>query len=66
VAASTPGGIRPYIHLNPAKVGRVSGPEDWPWSSVHDYVGTINQAPVTPSGLPIGRVLLPADPRTRI
>jgi len=29
----------------------VSRPEDWRWSSVHDYTGTINQAPITPSGV---------------
>ena len=55
-----------YIHLNPVKVGRVSRPEDWSWSSVHDYNGTINRAPITPSGLSVDRVSLPADPRTRI
>jgi REP element-mobilizing transposase RayT len=56
-----------YIHhLNPVKAGLVSRPEDWPWSSVHDYTGTINQAPITPSGLPVDRVSLPADQHTRI
>ena len=55
-----------YIHLNPVKAGLVSRPEDWPWSSVHDYTGTINQAPITPSGLLVDRVLLPADQHTRI
>ena len=55
-----------YIHLNPVKAGLASRPEDWPWSSVHDYTGTINHAPVTPSGLSVDRVLLPGDPHTRI
>ena len=55
-----------YIHLNPVKAGLASHPEDWPWSSVHDYTGTINQAPVTPSGLSVARVSLPADEHTRI
>jgi hypothetical protein len=36
--------------------------EDWPWSRVHDYTGNITDAPVTPSGLSVDRVLLPADP----
>ena len=54
------------IHLNPVKAGLVNRPEDWPWSSVHDYTGNISDAPVTPSGLSVDRVLLPADPRTRI
>ena len=55
-----------YIHLNPVKAGLATRPEDWPWSSVHDYAGNINDAPMTPSGLAVDRVLLPADPHTRI
>jgi hypothetical protein len=55
-----------YIHLNPVKAGLASRPEDWPWSSVHDCTGSVNDAPVTPSGLWVDRVLLPADPHTRI
>jgi hypothetical protein len=55
-----------YIHLNPVKAGLASRPEDGPWSSVHDYTGTINCAPVTPSGLSVDRILLPADEHTRI
>jgi len=55
-----------YIHLNPVKAGLATRPEDWPWSSVHDYKGSTNCAPVTPSGLGLDRVLLPADERTRI
>ena len=41
-------------------------PPYWPWSSIHDYTGNLTDAPVTPSGLSVDRVLLPADPRTRI
>jgi len=55
-----------YIHLNPVKAGWVSQPEDWAWSSVHDYTGNGNDRPVTPSGLSVDCVFLPADPRTRI
>ena len=55
-----------HIYLNPVKAGLVSRPEDWRWSSVHDYTGNINDAPVTPSGLSVDRVSLPAAPRTRI
>ena len=55
-----------YIHLNPVKAGLVSRPEDWPWSSVHDYTGSVNRVPATPSGLSVDRVLLPADERTLI
>ena len=54
-----------YIHLNPVKAGRAGRPEDWRWSSVHDYTGGTNRATATPSGLAIDRVLLPADERTR-
>jgi len=55
-----------YIHLNPVKAGLATRPEEWPWSSVHDYAGSTNCAPATPSGLAIDRVVLPADERTRI
>jgi putative transposase len=55
-----------YIHLNPVKAGLVSRPEDWAWSSVHDYVGSVDQVPASVSGLSIDRVLLPADEHTRI
>ena len=55
-----------YIHLNPVKAGLVTRPEDWPWSSVHDYTGSVNRVPATPSGLSVDRVLLPADEHTRI
>jgi len=55
-----------YIRLNPVKAGWVSRPEDWVWSSVHDYTGVVNDAPVSPRGLSVDRVLLPTDPRTRI
>jgi len=55
-----------YIHLNPVRAGLARRPEDWPWSSVHDYQGSLNYAPTTPSGLSADRVLLPADAHTRI
>ncbi len=54
-----------YIHGNPVKAGLVSRAEDWPWSSVQDYTGSVS-GPATPSVLPIDRVLLPADGPTRI
>ena len=40
-----------YIHLNPVKTGLVKRTEDWPWWSVHDYTGNVNDAPLTASGL---------------
>ena len=55
-----------YIHLNAVKAGLAERPEDWPWSSIHDYTGNLTDAPVTLSGLSVDRVLLPADPHTRI
>ena len=55
-----------YIHFNPVKAGLVDRPENWPWSSVHDYTGYMHDRPFTPSGLSVNRVCLPADPRTRI
>jgi putative transposase len=55
-----------YIHLNPVKAGLVRRPEEWPWSSIHDYKDTVKQAPSIPTGLTINRLLLPADERARI
>ncbi len=55
-----------YIHQNPVKAGLVSRAEDWRWSSVHDYAGTVNRPPAAKSISGIDRVLLPADERTRI
>jgi len=55
-----------YIHGNPVKAGLVERPEDWKWSSVHDYTETLN----APSGegcpIPVDRILMPSDERTRI
>ena len=55
-----------YIHLNPVKRGLVTGPEGWRWSSIHDYTGTLREPAATNSVLPVDRVLLPFDERTRI
>jgi putative transposase len=55
-----------YIHLNPVRAGLARRPEDWPWSTVHDYQGSLDCEPTTPSGLSVGRVLLPTDAHTRI
>ncbi len=55
-----------YIHRNPVRRGLVARPEDWRWSSVHEY-GSPRRVP--PSGWPplrIDRVRIPADERTRI
>ncbi len=50
----------------PVKAVWAKRSEDWPGSSIHDYTGNRTDAPETPSGLSVDRVLLPADPRTRI
>ena len=55
-----------YIHQNPGKAGLASRPEDWPWSSIQDYTGSINPAPAKASGLSVDRVLLSAAEHTRI
>jgi len=55
-----------YIHLNPVRAWLASWAEEWPWSSVQDYTGSVERPVATPSGLEIDRVLLPADEHTRI
>ena len=55
-----------YIHLNPVNAGLVRRPEDWRWSSVHDYTGTWRGPSGSGSPLPVDRIMLPADQHTRI
>lgn len=55
-----------YIHLNPVKAGFVTRPEDWPWSSVHDYTGSWRAAWGPGSPIPVDRIVLPADEQTRL
>ena len=50
-------------HLNPVKARLAKRPEDWPWSSVHDYTGNLTDAPVTPSDF---RSIACGCPPTRI
>jgi hypothetical protein len=47
-------------HMNPARASLASRAEEWPWSSVHDYTGSVQRPVATPSGLQIDRGLLPA------
>jgi REP-associated tyrosine transposase len=55
-----------YIHQNPVKAGLVRRAEDWAWSRVQEYSGTV-KAPLSRHPiLAIDRVLLPADERARI
>jgi len=55
-----------YLHLNPVRAGLVQRAEDWPWSSVHDYTGSLKAAVSANRMLAIDRVLLPADERSQI
>ena len=55
-----------YIHLNPVRRGLVAKPEDWFWSSVREYSGSLQDEATRHPFLPIDRVLLPSDERTRI
>ncbi len=55
-----------YIHLNSVTAGIVKRPEDWKWSSVHDYTGTVKAPSGTGSPFPVDRILLPAEEKTRI
>ena len=55
-----------YIHLNPVRRGLVAKPQDWFWSSVREYSGSLQDEATRHPFLPIDRVLLPSDERTRI
>ena len=55
-----------YIHLNPVRAGLVRRAEDWPWSSVQDYTGSLSRAASANRILAVDRILLPADERTHI
>ena len=55
-----------YIHENPVKAGLVKRPEEWAWSSVHDYLGHVNFGAGTARILVIDRVVLPLDGQARI
>ena len=55
-----------YIHLNPVRRGLVKRPEDWKWSSVHEYAfAALPEARHQPP-LRIDGVRIPADERARI
>ncbi len=55
-----------YIHLNPVRAGLVRRPEDWKWSSVHDYTGTLQAPEGGGSPIPVDHINLPTDLRARI
>jgi len=55
-----------YLHLNPLRRALVKRPEDWKWSSVHEYAfPAVPEARHQPP-LRIDRVRIPADERARI
>ena len=55
-----------YIHRNPVRRGLVARPEDWRWSSVHEYGPRGSVPPLGWPPLRIDRVRIPADPKARI
>jgi putative transposase len=55
-----------YIHLNPVKARLVLRPDDWKWSSVHDSTGSERAPAGVRSPIPVDRISLPADPRTKL
>ena len=48
-----------YIHLNPVRAGLVERAEDWPWSSVRGYSGSLSGTVRASRILPIDRILSP-------
>ena len=55
-----------YLHLNPVRAGLVQRAQEWPWSSVREYSGSLQEEATRHPILPIDRVLLPSDERKRI
>jgi len=55
-----------YIHMNPVRAGLVAHPQQWRWSSVHEYSGVSAEEVKQRGGVIIDRVRMPSDPKTRI
>jgi putative transposase len=55
-----------YLRRNPVKAGLVERAEEWKWSSIHDATGTVRAPRGGGSPIPVDRILLPSDERTRI
>ncbi|MGH9358753.1 MAG: REP-associated tyrosine transposase [Terriglobia bacterium] len=55
-----------YLHWNPVRAGLASRAEEWKWSSTRDYTGSAAAPEIVRGILPVDRILLPADERTRI
>ncbi len=52
-----------YIHRNPVRRGLVTRPEEWTWSSYHEYAGVSAVEQEKRCGLAIDREAKAADPR---
>jgi putative transposase len=55
-----------YIDLEPVRAGQVERAEEWPWSTARDYAGGLSGTTGAHPILPIDRILLPANERTRL
>ena len=55
-----------YIHWNPVRRGLVARPEEWKWSSVHEYGFEKNADASDGPALRIDSVRLPEDEKARI
>lgn len=55
-----------YIHWNPVRRGLVARPEEWKWSSVHEYGFEKMEDARQERALRIDRVRIPADEKARI
>ncbi len=55
-----------YLHRNPVRRGLVTRPEEWTWSSYHEYAGVSAVEQEQRCGLAIDRVRLAADEAARI
>ena len=55
-----------YIHGNPVRAGLVGRADDWAWSSLGEYSGSVRMPARNGSGLSIDRLLLPANQSARI
>jgi hypothetical protein len=55
-----------YIHWNPVRRTLVKRPEDWKWSSVHEYAALSAEEQERRCGLRIDRISLPVDQNAAI
>ena len=55
-----------YIHGNAVKAGLVERAQDWKWSGLHDYTGSVRAPAGRGSPIPVDRILMPGIERKRI